>query len=207
MELTRSPRKTFLCEIGLCFAMLSNQPHLVSTKIRKFLFFKAIASGCEAVKKSSKLRKLNVFLDESEVLRAGTRLLNAETLEYNMKFPIVLPKSEVIVSDLVRFTHEALAHAGVEQVRHTLREKFHIVSDGMLVRSVVKGCVECQRRFKKPAEQKMAPLPTERVEVGNSFEITGVDVFGPYVVKHKGRSTNKRWVALFTCMKTRLVHL
>ena len=97
----------------------------------------------EVVEKASKLRKLNVFLDEDGVLRSGTRLMNVETLEYNLKFPIVLPKGEVVVSDLIRFTHGAMAHAGVEQVRNTLREKFHIVSDGVVVRSVVNGCVVC----------------------------------------------------------------
>merc|ERR1712089_56575 len=45
MELTKSPRKIFLSNMGLCFEMLTNQPHFVSTKIRKFLFFSAIASG------------------------------------------------------------------------------------------------------------------------------------------------------------------
>ena len=141
------------------------------------------------------------------MLRSGTRLLNAETLTYNQRCPIILPKGERIVHDLIRHVHKKTAHAGVEQVKNTLREKYLILSDGAEVRKVVLKCVSCQRKFKKPAEQKMAPLPVDRLEEGCPFEVSGVDCFGPFTVKHRGRSTAKRWVVIFTCLKSRAVHL
>ena len=52
----------------------------------------------------------------------------------------------------------------------------------------------------------MAPLPLDRVEPGGAFEVSGVDCFGPFVVKHGARSTAKRWVVIFTCYKSRAVH-
>ena len=53
----------------------------------------------------------------------------------------------------------------------------------------------------------MAPLPEARVTVGSQpFEATGVDYFGPVVVK-VNRTKPKRWIALFTCLATRAVHI
>lgn len=53
----------------------------------------------------------------------------------------------------------------------------------------------------------MAPLPAARLaSFERPFSCIGVDFFGPVTVK-VGRSTAKRWVALFTCMTIRAVHV
>ncbi|XP_055633290.1 uncharacterized protein LOC129773670 [Toxorhynchites rutilus septentrionalis] len=53
----------------------------------------------------------------------------------------------------------------------------------------------------------MAPLPLARLAVYNRpFSYVGVDYFGPLLVK-QGRSNVKRWIALFTCLTVRAVHL
>ncbi|XP_058827506.1 uncharacterized protein LOC131687444 [Topomyia yanbarensis] len=53
----------------------------------------------------------------------------------------------------------------------------------------------------------MAPLPLARsTPYVRAFCYTGVDYFGPLLIK-QGRSEVKRWVALFTCLTIRAVHL
>ncbi|XP_075250919.1 uncharacterized protein LOC142343116 [Convolutriloba macropyga] len=53
----------------------------------------------------------------------------------------------------------------------------------------------------------MADLPGERlVEHVFRFTHTGVDYIGPIEVKFL-RGTSKRWCRLFTCLKTRAVHI
>ncbi|XP_055527780.1 uncharacterized protein LOC129720338 [Wyeomyia smithii] len=53
----------------------------------------------------------------------------------------------------------------------------------------------------------MAPLPAARLaSFERPFTHVGVDFFGPVTVKI-GRSHAKRWVALFTCLTIRAVHL
>ncbi|XP_043862596.1 uncharacterized protein LOC122756565 [Drosophila santomea] len=50
-------------------------------------------------------------------------------------------------------------------------------------------------------------LPEDRLEAnGWLFKYTGLDYFGPLFVT-VGRHTEKRWVALFTCLTTRAIHL
>jgi len=53
----------------------------------------------------------------------------------------------------------------------------------------------------------MSSLPEDRLEPnGWPFKYTGLDYFGP-LYSTIGRRTEKRWVALFTCLTTRAVHL
>ena len=52
----------------------------------------------------------------------------------------------------------------------------------------------------------MAALPKDRLEPAAPFTYSGVDYFGPFVIKEK-RTELKRYGALFTCMVTRAVHI
>ncbi|XP_059080012.1 uncharacterized protein LOC131878129 [Tigriopus californicus] len=54
--------------------------------------------------------------------------------------------------------------------------------------------------------QLMADLPPDRVQEALPFENTGVDYFGPFLVK-RGRSLEKRYGVIFTCLSTRATHL
>ncbi|XP_058818122.1 uncharacterized protein LOC131685002 [Topomyia yanbarensis] len=71
----------------------------------------------------------------------------------------------------------------------------------------MKRCQECKIRKCKPIIPKMAPLPVERLTpYCKPFSYVGLDYFGPIDVT-VGRRVEKRWVALFTCLITRAIHL
>ena len=56
-------------------------------------------------------------------------------------------------------------------------------------------------------QQKMASLPQDRVTPSKPpFTYIGVDLFGPFTVRC-GRTTAKRYGALFTCLAIRAVHI
>ena len=56
-------------------------------------------------------------------------------------------------------------------------------------------------------QQKMASLPQDRVTPSKPpFTYVGVDLFGPFSVR-RGRTTAKRYGALFTCLAIRAVHI
>ena len=56
------------------------------------------------------------------------------------------------------------------------------------------------------AYPRMPPLPRERLNAETPFAVCGVDYSGPHHVK-QGRSHIKVWIALFTCMVSRAIHL
>ena len=70
----------------------------------------------------------------------------------------------------------------------------------------------CKKLRAKPMGQLMADLPTTRLEETAPFERCGIDVFGPFLVKH-GRATRakpgsrKIWALIFCCLYSCAIHL
>ena len=62
------------------------------------------------------------------------------------------------------------------------------------------------------ANQRMADLPSDRLECVPPFSNTGMDVFGPYeltdgVSTRRSKSTKKCWVVILSCLNSRAIHL
>ncbi|PFX29308.1 hypothetical protein AWC38_SpisGene5996 [Stylophora pistillata] len=75
------------------------------------------------------------------------------------------------------------------------------------VQKITSGCPSCRRLRARPEPPVMADLPDSRLGyIQPPFTNTGVDYFGPMLVRH-GRKTEKRYGVLFTCLTTRAVHL
>ncbi|KHJ98586.1 hypothetical protein OESDEN_01441 [Oesophagostomum dentatum] len=53
----------------------------------------------------------------------------------------------------------------------------------------------------------MRPPPAERVTQSAPFTFTGVDLMGPLTIKSDRNEDEKRYITLFTCLVTRMVHL
>ncbi|UYV78342.1 hypothetical protein LAZ67_16001020 [Cordylochernes scorpioides] len=64
-------------------------------------------------------------------------------------------------------------------------------------------CVICRRYSAKPGSVEAAPLPTSRIHLGKPFQVTGIDLFRPLLL----RNNMKTWVALFTFGVYRAVHM
>ncbi len=107
---------------------------------------------------------------------------------------------------IIRQIHEALGHAGRNHVLSALRETYWITNGNSAVRSVLNKCVVCRRFKMPPSVQLMSELPANRVNPAPPFTYTGIDFFGPHVVK-EGRKYVKRYGALFTCLVSRAVHI
>ena len=161
----------------------------------------------ELTKKKYKLTPHNPFIDEDGFMRVGSRLKLAP-LEFEVKYPILLPKKEENVRYLIHHIHAIEGHAGSKHVHSQLRQRFWILQGLQFVKSEVEKCVDCQKRRKAPCSQKMAPLPQERTDIGaNPFSVMGIDCMGPFLCKQNGsRANQKIWVLIFTCFSSRAVH-
>ena len=158
----------------------------------------------KVVRKGSPLFKLSPFIGEDGLLRLGGRLQMSETLSFDEKHPIVLPKGHVALL-LVRFQHRLMKHAGVSVLLSSLRGNYWIFGSRALSKTVVRECVACQRQDTRACTQTMAPLPLDRIKRSPPFSVIGVDHAGPvYCLDTDGK---KYYILLFTCAVIRAVHL
>lgn len=102
---------------------------------------------------------------------------------------------------------DRLLHAGPERVFAEIRRAYWILRGRQAIKKHQRHCVECRKWRSKPVIPQMADLPAARLRLNKpAFWSTGVDCFGPYMVKI-GRRREKRWGIVFKCLTSRCVHL
>ncbi|XP_051802834.1 uncharacterized protein LOC127533562 [Acanthochromis polyacanthus] len=165
---------------------------------------KTIKKG-ECLPRSSSLSCLDPIL-RTNLLCVGGRLKKS-TLSEELKHPIILPKEGRVTELILAHCHTETRHQGRGQTQMELRAKgFWIVGGSRLVAEYIHNCVQC-RKLRRPTEnQRMAELPEERVEASGPFTYSGMDCFGPFIIK-KTRKEYKRYGLIFTCLASRAVHI
>ncbi|XP_053686640.1 uncharacterized protein LOC128736183 [Sabethes cyaneus] len=159
------------------------------------------------VKKSSVIYKAWPFIDSCGVLRMRSRGGAATFAPFEAKYPVILPRQHLTTFLLADWYHRRFRHANRETIVNEMRQKFEIARLRALIFKVAKNCVWCRLVNAKPQTPAMAPLPEFRVTpYVKPFTYVGLDYFGPVLVR-AGRNQVKRWVALFTCLTIRAVHL
>ncbi|KAL3068195.1 hypothetical protein niasHS_016441 [Heterodera schachtii] len=159
---------------------------------------------------NDQIGELRLFQQEG-IWRCGGRLKEAPDLPYNSKHPIFLPHQAWITKLIIRHYDKLLKHCGPRILLSTLREEFWIPRGRKMVQQMLTspqhGCLECRRERVKPYTYPEAPdLPKGRVSEARPFDKSGVDYFGPLKVK-QGNEVVKVYVALFTCLAIRALHL
>jgi Pao retrotransposon peptidase/Family of unknown function (DUF5641)/Protein of unknown function (DUF1759)/Putative peptidase (DUF1758)/Integrase zinc binding domain len=157
----------------------------------------------------SKLLMLNPILDDNECLRVNGRLTNAD-INYDQKFPLILPSKNHVVKLLIKQEHFRLAHAGPQLVLASLRQRYWPLRGLREIKSIIHQCITCHKLKAKSAMQLMGSLPQDRVTASRPFLKVGIDFGGPLMVKtSRIRKTviTKSYIALFVCMSTKAVHI
>ncbi|XP_049292260.1 uncharacterized protein LOC125768526 isoform X2 [Anopheles funestus] len=159
------------------------------------------------VSKSSPIYKKWPFMDEDGILRMRGRVAASSYTNYEAKYPVLLPKHNHITFLVVGWYHIQYRHANRETVVNEIRQRFDIPHLRALVKKVTDVCAYCKVMRATPRTPPMAPLPKMRLAAFDKpFKYTGLDYFGPVLVR-VGRANAKRWIALFTCLTVRAVHL
>ncbi|XP_058449275.1 uncharacterized protein LOC131429245 [Malaya genurostris] len=157
--------------------------------------------------KGSRIYNYAPYMDENDVLRQDGRIGAAAHAKFDVKFPIILPQEHRVTLLVINDYHSRYHHANSELVVNEVRQKFKIPKLRAIVKKVVRQCQYCKVYKSLPAVPRMAPLPSARLSsFERPFSYVGIDYFGPLLVT-VGRSSQKRWVALFTCLTIRAVHL
>ncbi|MBM6549342.1 DDE-type integrase/transposase/recombinase, partial [Streptococcus dysgalactiae subsp. equisimilis] len=151
------------------------------------------------------LSRLNPVLING-LLRVGGRLSNA-AIPLDMKHPIIIPKNHHVSKLIAWYYHQNEGHAGLSHVISRIRTRFWLVHGTSVVKRVISQCAVCLKLKASRGQQMMSSLPAVRVQPGwYPFSQVGLDYFGPIEVR-RGRSDEKRYGCLFTCMQSRAVHI
>ncbi|XP_057678097.1 uncharacterized protein LOC130907254 [Corythoichthys intestinalis] len=155
--------------------------------------------------KSHKLHQLDPFVD-NDLLRVGGRLRKSSA-SFELRHPVILPKDGIVTKLILDHCHKKTQHQGRGQTLNALRSNgYWISSASKVVANYIKNCVICKRVRGSTEEQRMADLPTDRVDPSPPFTYTGLDCFGPFFTK-QGRKECKRYGLLFTCLSSRAIHI
>jgi hypothetical protein len=155
----------------------------------------------------SSLVRLGVASESGILYVVGRHRRAPDAIPSDMKKQVLLPKKHHVTELIVRHVHAQVGHGGRETTLACLRTKYWVIGARNVIRGIISNCFVC-RRWRSPAvEQQMADLPECRAACdGAPFSHTGIDVFGPFMVK-QGRARVKRYGCVFTCMTMRAVHL
>ena len=127
--------------------------------------------------------------------------------DYN---PIFISRSCKLAFLIVKQLHEQMMHGGVSITLCRMRKKFWVPKLRGLTKKVIRDCTVCKRYGWKPLSTSpiLEPrLPLFRTELSDSFVVTRVDFAGPVYYKITKSSIAKAYITLFTCARTRAVHL
>ncbi|GFV58540.1 integrase catalytic domain-containing protein [Trichonephila clavipes] len=84
-----------------------------------------------------------------------------------------------------------------------IRERFWIIRARKTIKSISNECFICARFKVKSLSSGPSPLPPDRVNDCAIFEVVGIDLAGPLILK----TGEKVWITLFTCAVYRALHL
>ncbi|XP_044314311.1 uncharacterized protein LOC123037477 [Drosophila rhopaloa] len=158
------------------------------------------------VARSSEIRGLAPYVDEHGVLRTYGRVDAALCMPYSARRPVILSHRHSLTELIVRHFHAKMKHQNVDATIAQIRTRFWVTRMRRVMKEVISSCNECKLQRTRPMPPIMGPLPEDRLEAGGCpFKYTGLDYFGPLLVTVSRRE--KRWVALFTCLTTRAIHL
>ncbi|XP_055549392.1 uncharacterized protein LOC129732493 [Wyeomyia smithii] len=161
----------------------------------------------EKIGKSSSIYKLTPILDQDGVLRMGGRMETSTDIPFDKRFPIILPRKHGLTGKLIQFYHANFGHANKETVVNELRQRFWIPNIRSAISQITRQCTWCKVHRCLPVAPRMSPLPIQRTTPYlRPFSAVGIDYLGPIEVVI-GRKKVKRWVAVFTCLAIRAVHL
>ena len=113
---------------------------------------------------------------------------------------MVLPSNHEVVKRLILHFHVKSCHAGPQILLNLIREKYWILNGRKTVTAILSECITRKQLY---VESSLISLPENRVKDAAVFQIIGIDMAGPLLLK----GNRKCSVVLFTCAIYRAVRL
>ena len=151
-------------------------------------------------------RKWGLHLTTDGIIRCTDRTLNSEGQKSNLD-PILVHGKHPFTESFIRFKHVHSNCSSKQYTLHVVRREVHGPSLTVTINRLVRECNICRILRAAPYAYPQAPLlPIARLAAQRPFAVCGVDYSGPHFIK-QGRSRVKIWIALFSCMVSRAIHI
>ena len=146
--------------------------------------------------KLPRLRQLQLYLDENDLMRCKGRTLN-EPIPETTKRPYLLLGKHRLSELLVLSSHELVLHSGVNVTVTQVRQTFLIPSLRQFTRKLRHRCTTCRRVIVKPYRAPEPP-PLHKIQLQEAllFTVTGVDFSGALHIKEKNGILIKAYICL-----------
>ena len=150
---------------------------------------------------------LRLLFDEDFLLRC-TRISSDETLNYGIRFPILLQRSSNFTKLIILHHHDKVYHYGVQATLNHIRNFYWIAKARKTVGSILRKCFICNVIQKKAVIPEDKPtLPPFRIHFSYCFENVALDYAGPLFYKDVVQNKmQKCYITLFTCSVSRAIH-
>ncbi|XP_044573624.1 uncharacterized protein LOC123257752 [Drosophila ananassae] len=180
--------------------------------------YRLTAMECEAVENLLvRQAQLESFPDEmgsaeretqaEHQLERDSRVDAALSESYSARRPVILSHRHSLTEMIVRHFHAQIKHQNVDATIAQIRKRFCVTKMRRVLKQLISSCNVWKLPWTRLMPPIMGPLPEDRLEAGRwAFKHTGLDYFGPLLVT-VARHREKLWVALFTCLTTRAIHL
>lgn len=76
----------------------------------------------------------------------GSRIEAAPEATYSAKYPVILPKQQIITTLIIDSLHQRLLHANNENVHNEMRQQYFVASLRSLIRKVSQNCQYCKKK-------------------------------------------------------------
>ncbi|GFT48704.1 integrase catalytic domain-containing protein [Trichonephila clavipes] len=143
------------------------------------------------------------FKDMNQSLQVFCDASKSSYARQDFRLPITLPSNHPVVKALIIYKHVQLGHARVKMLMYTLRESYWILKGRKTIKEVIKTCIICKRFNAKLISVSEGLLPQDRVRDAAVFEIIGLDLAGPLILKNG----EKKWILILTCAVYRAINL
>jgi hypothetical protein len=154
--------------------------------------------------------KLNLFIDDNDLLRSKGRLSRSNFYEFNVLNPVLFGKKHHLTTLVVRDAHLSCKHLGIQATLTRIRLKgFWITSARGTIKRILSDCIVC-KKFNNFAFQypKFTNLSKAQIDLFHPFKHVGVDFTRHWWVKNKNSNqSQKMFLIIYTCLHIRAIYL
>jgi len=131
------------------------------------------------VHSSSSLASFSPFINQFWLLSADGRLRNS-SLDFNGRYPFILPRSHSVTIAIITHFHERNLHTGPRALLDIIRFQYWPIKGRKTVKKAVNKCIRCFRMKIRVVEHIMADLPKERLDGSHAFETLALTFAGHF---------------------------